>query len=688
MSSKQPTIPYRNWSLAEQGLFDAFLDSLAYSGLAQNLKIWTRPTDRLEVNQYGELGGPSFASWLIAGFHDGGLAFTRRIGAVIRRQNSKAAVLARCIETSDFADLFFEPQPSSVLLVPEKWSVATHSWPEQDRLALRALLNDLQRIGFPRNLTAALPLSRQPDDYIINLYSKQGSIEAQFEYWFFEKFNWTLVKFTRALGQVMLQNADVMLTAIQLIRRSQFECLFFGEPGDQAPSPVSPEPPVILGQPSDWLQILSDTGVLALVQQDLVLWQNKPCLTNPVVRGSKFSSASSLLSEVAGRRKVLWSDFCAEVEKANWRVAASLRSRLCMDAAAQPAVDEDEVVLLVREPEFSPIQTSDAIRSWDDFQNEDDLIKEAIAGRDYLRRAMGGPRDQTNAIRDANLESALTDAQVNKYIKERLPWFLPGDSTLEDVVNNMSGFWANLIRALVQTAEQKLGRDHFTFFSSASGVEAAVAHVRAYVPATDLLFYDPRKTDEERKAAFPALVQAAFVAPELCELAGQPARAALTPKQMDVYLEELIRRMNERMLVRKRVVREVAERQAKRIKNANPAEPPFDINLAQLDTLVSDFTAPRTPAEAPQQLRFSQAGPADGVWSIKEMFTRLKIDNEKFLAGLEEWEECYPANPNTYRDVARAEFMGYLINQLGATPGQAGKVITEFERLERIDKKK
>lgn len=684
MSSGRIITCYQNLSAPEQARFDDFLESLAYHSLARNLKVWVRLADRLEVSQYGELGGVGFCTWVISGFLHNGIAFTRRIGAVILRQKSGSEVLVDCIRDSEFAYLFFE----RVLTVPREWSVAIHSWPDQDRVALRSLLKDLERIGFPRNLTAVLPLSYQPADYIISLHSKQGSIEAQFEYWFFEKFNWTLTLFTRALGKVILQNPDVMLTAIQLIRRSQFECLFFGKSEEQVPPPaLSDRPELILGQPADWLQILDDTGVLALIQRDLVLWQNKLFLTTPSIRNASFSSASAFLAQVAAQRKVHWSNFCAEVEKVSWRVADCLRSRLGLKAAAQPTADEEEVVLLVREPEFSPLRTSDAIRSWDDLQNEDDLVKEIPAGRAYLRRAMGGPRDQTDAIRDANLESALTDAQVNKYIKERLPWFLPGDSTLEDVVNNMSGFWANLIRCLVQTAEQKLGREHTSFGSFTSGLEAAIQHVRAYVPATDLIFYDPRKTEEERKAAFPALVQAAFVAPELCELAGQPARATLTPKQMDVYLDELIRRMDERMLVRKRVVREVCERQAVRIKNANPAEPPFDVSLAQLDTLVSDFTKPRTPAEAPQELRFSKAGPADGVWSIKEMFSRLKINNDQFLVGLEEWEECYPANPNTYRDVARAEFMGYLINQLGATPGQAGKVITEFERLNRIDKK-
>ena len=83
-----------------------------------------------------------------------------------------------------------------------------------------------------------------------------------------------------------------------------------------------------LGKPYNWLEILSETGALAVIEQDLALWKHKALLTNPIIGATSFRHASELLSAVAARKKVSWIDFCAEMDKKNWKVASDLRARL------------------------------------------------------------------------------------------------------------------------------------------------------------------------------------------------------------------------------------------------------------------------------------------------------------------------------------------------------------------------
>lgn len=77
-----------------------------------------------------------------------------------------------------------------------------------------------------------------------------------------------------------------------------------------------------------YLSILHETGALAVMEQDLTLWQNKPLLTNPRIRAMRFSSASAFINEVIKVKDVSWDELIAEIAKSNWQIADNLKRRV------------------------------------------------------------------------------------------------------------------------------------------------------------------------------------------------------------------------------------------------------------------------------------------------------------------------------------------------------------------------
>ena len=690
--SQRPAFTYDEMSDAESHRFDDFLDELGQRcSLAQNLKLWVRSTDRLEVHQFGALNGPTFANWLIRGLDAQGIDFTRRIGTVVLRQGWVANNVVKAIKRSEFEHFFFNVPPKlsngPLNVVPEKFLQPINMWPAQDFQAMKQLLRNLEATGFPSAFKLALATSAQDPHYYINTHCMAGPMEAYFQNWFIQYYGQTTTVFSRAVGSVLLQNPASLRSAIDMIMATPYRCLFFGE---DTPAPAAARPVEAQSLLINLDKILEPVGISRSDYLDIMFDLNtgptKICTILPV-QSPERDRALKILRDGRWWTAEKASDFLLQFQacavSAGQFISISctiprFRELLGLSPPANPQYPGQE-------PGWSPIQTSDVIKAWDSKTEQDELLKGSPTGMQLLFDSMIDIRRQPQHILAANLDSALTDPDVLKYIKERLSWMLPGESTLKDVLANMDGHWAYLIRSLVAEAEEKLGKPkNLVKFGT---LDHAVHHIVTAVPAQDILFYDPRRSAEERETAFAELVSSAFLADQFCELAGQPVRANLTDAQQHAYFTELKARLSERTQVRRRVVREIKEKQALRLKNANPAEPPFDIQLAQLDTLVADFTASRGPVASPQKLNL-RGKATSGVWSIKEMFERLAINNDKFLAGMEEWEECYAANQDCYRDVSLEQFAVYLMQSFGATPGQASKVKKEFTDMGRIGAKK
>lgn len=114
---------------------------------------------------------------------------------------------------------------------------------------------------------------------------------------------------------------------------------------------------------SNWLSLLSESGALSVMGQDLTLWQNKPLFTNPRIQVMRFRSASEFINEVMKTQRISWGQLIAEMEKANWRVAEELKHRLCggssplfaatgAPAAPQPGYVKTERMMLTPMAEF------------------------------------------------------------------------------------------------------------------------------------------------------------------------------------------------------------------------------------------------------------------------------------------------------------------------------------------------
>jgi hypothetical protein len=281
-----------------------------------------------------------------------------------------------------------------------------------------------------------------------------------------------------------------------------------------------------LGDSEGWLQILEREGVLAVIDNNLTLWQHKMLFNNPIIRNSRYNRASDFLTDVSRKMRISWVDFCNLLD---WRMRDSVLSRvrgntaggfeamlgkltdcigLTTDYASWVAAsgvsgaystlreNRDSIkiwiqdmknqhperlrlvgaVLLRNEPETTKILS--IIREYgcaDMFGLESQTVQildhmdVVVAEHDWkqtLRNKLNpvfSSALRTVESKDNHIESVLEDKAINNYIR-RVAWLLPDDATLLSLLNHTTGAaWADLVAVLVEIAERATGAVDTTF---------------------------------------------------------------------------------------------------------------------------------------------------------------------------------------------------------------------------------
>jgi len=247
-----------------------------------------------------------------------------------------------------------------------------------------------------------------------------------------------------------------------------------------------------MGSPG-YLTILNDIGALALIDQHITLWQNKPLLSDNIIRNKKFNHASELLQEAVKRHRITWIEFAALLP---WRMGQELMSRV---GKQLPARDFDALVHRLQDFMMLQSQQRDQLIAASNIPGRGVLYDtENLSVANYFRinkaqhperlRLFGAVLKQnraetqsiidviceygfapefglnddmmevenvhafsssfvdyksvlrsklnpaytalgTDITKDAHIRSVLTDPKLNQYIAQRIDWILPNNAT-------------------------------------------------------------------------------------------------------------------------------------------------------------------------------------------------------------------------------------------------------------------
>jgi hypothetical protein len=126
-------------------------------------------------------------------------------------------------------------------------------------------------------------------------------------------------------------------------------------------------------------------------------------------------------------------------------------------------------------------------------------------GMDYLRRRLSHEFfdvTDTDTFKDAHIQSVLENRKINAYIRGKVDWLLPGDTTLAGLVKNCSPYWAELVAVLVEAAERALGENDTTFpvTNVRQELEGVIRTVGDNIPFLELVVYSPGLLEKDRLA--------------------------------------------------------------------------------------------------------------------------------------------------------------------------------------------
>lgn len=299
--------------------------------------------------------------------------------------------------------------------------------------------------------------------------------------------------------------------------------------------------------------------------------------------------------------------------------------------------------------------------------------------REWLR-AFLNPRltksTETDAIKDANIDAALTSKKFNDFIRERVPWFLPETSTLHDVLENCSGDSGALIAVLVTLAEQNCSTVREPLFEIDAKLEfdTALAELVESLPLGQLLFFDPRSLPDEQERRWLSLAGSGAISKaELCSWADQAEFAGreLSQKQMDAFFDKISDKLVSSAKFRATVLQAVLEKKHLSI-------PPFHWNELTYDRFkpaqTTDSQALSFTVAAADAAQAKKLKPED--WRAAAMLASLKIVNQQLGDTLAEFEDCREA---FQRDFTRQDLCTAL-RQWGATGAQPSKILMELEK--------
>lgn len=363
-----------------------------------------------------------------------------------------------------------------------------------------------------------------------------------------------------------------------------------------------------LGEPAEWLSILERNGVLQYINQELTLWKHKPLLTNPRIRITEFTSASSFLDLASREKKIRWFDF---LELLPWRMKDNINQELTPIS-------------------FPPAITVQPSTVYNDAMDTSEVkVPATMDWRQYLRQRLSSEyydASDTDQDKDNHIESVLTNPIINNYLRQEVGWLLPNDATLWDLLQNCDGRWAHLVAPLVEVAERGLDEVDTTFpvLNPRKAIEEALKMVDE-LPFMEVVIYDPKMSKEDRLAAWCQAAPTVIQQPQLCKWLKKPesmARKLLSQKQMDGMFDKLMDQVEQNNQLRSEVLAVVKQKNPKWI-------------MADFANLLNELFDQSVSAEEAPALNFT----TNQTWTAKKFLADLKINNPKLEEQLKEMED-------------------------------------------------
>jgi len=481
-----------------------------------------------------------------------------------------------------------------------------------------------------------------------------------------------------------------------------------------------------LGTPN-WLSILHEEGVLALMDQELELWKHKSLWAGDnIIRVKSFKSASELLVEAVKRHRINWADFCTLLP---WQMAQAVMARV----NGKPARDFRS--LAVRLQDFIGMQTEldnwiaasgitgsgvlinnrrntvpnylsemknqhperlrllgavlkrnrtetqaimDTIKEYGfaaDFGLDEDRMQvdtplPSMQTTDYksiLRRKLNPAYAAlgNDAAKDAHIASVLQSERINKFFWDRIPWFLPNNATLSDLLEFNKGLqWAELVAVLVDIAESQLGElDHlFPTTDALKTLREKLADCEANLPFLELAFYSPSTPRSIREKKWRELAPTIISPDELLYHLNLPGSMASKQLSNDVLLQ---------LWDRLTVLLDQDHNLRGDILNRVEQHPEF--KPAHFE-MIESLLFPKWPAKA--TIQYKCTVPEPWTWPGGQQFlANINIKNDALAAQL---DECH--NNGYFAATTREHWPAQLV-QLGAVGMQPLAISTELFKV-------
>lgn len=258
--------------------------------------------------------------------------------------------------------------------------------------------------------------------------------------------------------------------------------------------------------------------------------------------------------------------------------------------------------------------------------------KSQLFGMDYLVNLLNphyyNSRTSVES-KKTTIRENLASKALNDNLRRRVPWLLPDQSTLADLMANCSGSWAPIVAVLCEIGERAIGESYNTFPSNGdirSSLEVAL-QTTAEIPLLEVVLYDPKMTAQDRVEIWRHKCSSVLNQATICKFLGTPAKAnkQLSPEGREEMFQDLLHAFEDSKI-------------APEIKThiLNQREQVKDLPMARFDSLVQDlFEAPVGQMAA---LDFSDKPQDKNRFNAKEYLEKLSINNPELLGNLKEVE--------------------------------------------------
>ncbi len=223
----------------------------------------------------------------------------------------------------------------------------------------------------------------------------------------------------------------------------------------------------------------------------------------------------------------------------------------------------------------------------------------------------------------------LASKPLNDNLRRRVPWLLPDQSTLADLMANCSGNWAPLVAVLCEIGERAIGESYNTFPSSGdirSSLELALQST-SQIPLLEVVLYDPKMTPEDRVEIWRHKCGSVLNQATICKFLGTPAKAnrQLSAEGREELFNDLLKAFDDPNIAPK--IKAHIFDQRDKVK---------DLPMARFDSLVQDLF--EAPVGQMAELDFSDKPTAKNQFNAKQYLEKLSINNPELLGNLKEVE--------------------------------------------------